>query len=96
MVDMVPAHKAMTVCQDSRISGSAVIADSSLCQSVIQSWASLRGSGMAGSAGRRALASRNPPAAPSPAASHDSPSGLVVSKPVSITMSHQSSSRAGP
>jgi hypothetical protein len=46
MVAMVPAHSAMTVCQVSRISGSAAIAESSLCHSVIQSCASLRGSGM--------------------------------------------------
>jgi hypothetical protein len=45
MVAMVPAHSAMTVCQASRISGSAAMAESSLCHSVIQSCASLRGSG---------------------------------------------------
>jgi hypothetical protein len=53
MLAMVPAHNAMTVCQDSRISGSAAIADSSLCHKVIQSCASLRGSGMSGPAGSR-------------------------------------------
>ena len=60
MVDMVPAHSAMTVCQDSRISGSAAMAESSLCHSVIQSCASLRGSGMSDAALPRDVESLKP------------------------------------
>jgi hypothetical protein len=92
MVDMVPAHSAMTVCQDSRISGSAAMADSSLCQRVIQSWASLRGSGMSGSG-------RGLDPVPGVAVSWSvvlQSFCPVLSKPASITMRHSSSSRAGP
>jgi hypothetical protein len=38
----------MIACQDSRSSGSAAIADNSLCHRVIQSCASFRGSGISG------------------------------------------------
>jgi hypothetical protein len=60
MVAMVPAHSAITVCQDSRISGSAAMAESSLCHSVIQSCASLRGSGMSDAALPRDVESLKP------------------------------------
>jgi hypothetical protein len=89
MVDIVPAHSAMTVCQASRISGSAAMAEISLCHRVIQSCASLHASG--------ALPAREPvllnPPASWPAASVSCP---VLSKPASITMPHSSSSQAGP
>jgi hypothetical protein len=60
MVDMVPAHSAVTVCQDSWISRSAAMAASSLCHKVIQSCASLRGSGISAAVRSRGFASLNP------------------------------------
>jgi hypothetical protein len=95
MADIAPAHSAMTVCQDSRISGSAAIAESSLCHSVIQSCASLRGSGRSGAT--RARDSLPPGLSRSgPGALQSLESCPVLSRPVSTAMPHSSSSRAGP
>jgi hypothetical protein len=95
MVDMVPAHSAMTVCQDSRISGSAAMADNSLCHKVIQSCASLRGSGMSDAIRSRGVAPLNqaPPgmAESGPAESGSPVSDPALSKPASISMRHSSS-----
>ncbi len=97
---MLPAHNAMIVCHDSRISGSAAMADSSLCHNVIQSCASLRASGMSGVPVWRGPASLDLPprwfAAPWSVTSASSLSCPVLSKPASITMPHSSSSQAEP
>jgi hypothetical protein len=110
MADMVPAHSAMTVCQDSRISRSAAMAESSLCHKVIQSCASLRGSGVSGagrppgfvslnpapSGGAEVLPEQSGPAALGPPESRPPALCPVLSKPASITMLHTSSSQTGP
>jgi hypothetical protein len=94
MVDIVPAHRAITVCQDSRISRSAAMALISLCHSVIQSWASLLASGRSGVT--RARDSVPPePALSWPAVLRSLESRPASLKPASTTMPHSSSSRAG-
>jgi hypothetical protein len=92
---MVPAHNAIRVCNDSRISGSAAIADSSLCHRVIQSCANLRGSGSSRVLPALELA---PPKSGSSglAAACSSESCPVSLKPASTIMPHSSSSHAGP
>jgi hypothetical protein len=92
MADIVPAHNAITACQHSRISGSAAMALISLCHSVIQSCASLRGSGRS-----RARDWFLPdPVLSRSAVSQSLESCPVSSIPASITMPHSSSSRGGP
>ena len=89
---MVPAQNAITVCHDSRISGSAAIADSSLCHRVIQSCANLRGSG--GSPVAPAPDSAPPKLDSSrPSAPRSPESCPVLSKPAPTIMPHSSSSR---
>lgn len=82
MADIAPAQSDMVVCQASRISGSAAMAEISLCHRVIQSCASFLGSGNGwardwpGASGRSAPASHPPESRP------------LSSRPASIVMPH--------